>query len=346
MRRGPMLVFLTVLAATRPLPAAVQNDPLFARLGVHVAGPAGLAPQVKTEVLATLAGRSPDSDDEALLLEALIRLSPAFAAALDAYDEEEYAASSAGFDALADADDPFVKYNARAFAAKARVHAGRLVEAEERITALLGDVQTLAMFSLDEAELVYMLGYCQVQNLEHAAAQATLRDFLRDYPDASPRFVVTARQMLAELDRRIPESIGEVADLMSFSELRLAARDAGERTRAAQDRAVELLDKLIEDVENQEQQAQSSSNPAQRNRQQNRPDQPQPPNTPMDQSQAAPGSPASGPKRDGRVVNPGDAWGAMPPAERERILQVLRDRFPGRYRALVEQYYESLAEQP
>ena len=38
-------------------------------------------------------------------------------------------------------------------------------------------------------------------------------------------------------------------------------------------------------------------------------------------------------------------WGQLPPAQRERILDSLRDRFPSRYRQLVEQYYRSLAEE-
>jgi hypothetical protein len=36
----------------------------------------------------------------------------------------------------------------------------------------------------------------------------------------------------------------------------------------------------------------------------------------------------------------------MPPADRERILQALRESFPNRYRQLVEQYYEQLAKKP
>ena len=36
----------------------------------------------------------------------------------------------------------------------------------------------------------------------------------------------------------------------------------------------------------------------------------------------------------------------LTPAERERILQALRERFPARYRQLVEQYYEQLAKKP
>ena len=37
-------------------------------------------------------------------------------------------------------------------------------------------------------------------------------------------------------------------------------------------------------------------------------------------------------------------WGKLPDAERDKILQSLRDRFPSRYRELVEQYYRALAE--
>ena len=36
----------------------------------------------------------------------------------------------------------------------------------------------------------------------------------------------------------------------------------------------------------------------------------------------------------------------MKPAERERVLQVLKDSFPDRYRRLVEQYYQQLAQEP
>lgn len=45
-------------------------------------------------------------------------------------------------------------------------------------------------------------------------------------------------------------------------------------------------------------------------------------------------------------ARPGQAWGAMKPAERERIIQLLKDRFPDRYRRLVEQYYRELAKEP
>lgn len=344
---GAVAALAVLLAIPMALRADVRNDDLFARLSVHMTTATMPDEQARKIILDALAERDADTDDLDLLIEVLVLMSPELRAGLDAYDEEDYAGCLEAMDGLGEVPDPFVRYHARAYAIKSLVHLGRLVEAQERITKLLDDVQMVAMYSLEETELTYLLGYCQVQNLEHVAAQATLERFLRDFPDASPRFVVTARQMLAELARRIPEGIGEVADLMQFSKQRLAAADAGERTREAQSRTVELLDKLIQQVEEQESQAKSSSSQSNRNRpRQSQPQQPPEPNQPMPESRTTPGMAQEGSKMAGRQVSPGDAWGAMPPAEREKILQVLKDRFPGRYRALVEQYYQTLAEQP
>jgi len=72
----------------------------------------------------------------------------------------------------------------------------------------------------------------------------------------------------------------------------------------------------------------------------------QTPSNPMQQSQLPGGRAGEGALRERRRANPGEMWGAMPPGERERILQALRDNFPSRYRRLVEQYYEELAKKP
>lgn len=41
-------------------------------------------------------------------------------------------------------------------------------------------------------------------------------------------------------------------------------------------------------------------------------------------------------------ARPGEAWGAMPPVERDRILQAIKKSFPLRYRDLVEQYFRQM----
>ena len=40
-----------------------------------------------------------------------------------------------------------------------------------------------------------------------------------------------------------------------------------------------------------------------------------------------------------------DKWGELPAREREEALQFLRERFPARYKELIERYYRALAEQ-
>jgi hypothetical protein len=48
----------------------------------------------------------------------------------------------------------------------------------------------------------------------------------------------------------------------------------------------------------------------------------------------------------GRSVRgrPDESWGAMPPNEREKVLSAIQEKFPGRYRELIEQYYKGLQE--
>ncbi|MGB0717589.1 MAG: hypothetical protein ACPGXK_17050, partial [Phycisphaerae bacterium] len=107
-------------------------------------------------------------------------------------------------------------------------------------------------------------------------------------------------------------------------------------------RILELLDKLIEDAEKQEQQSQSSSSSGGGGG--GGGDSGSSPNSPMQDSNLPGGAtPGTGPLRESRRASPGEAWGAMPPAQRKEILQALRDSFPGQYRRLVEQYYTELA---
>ena len=147
--------------------------------------------------------------------------------------------------------------------------------------------------------------------------------------------------MIAELQNRLPEQIGEVCDLMNYSARRLGHEDLGEPVQTRQQRIIELLDKLIEEAESQESSSSSSSGGSSGGGQGS-----QSPSNPMQQSQLPGGAAKEGALRARRRANPAEVWGTMPPAERQRILQALRDNFPSRYRQLVEQYYEELAKKP
>lgn len=141
--------------------------------------------------------------------------------------------------------------------------------------------------------------------------------------------VEAMRRELREEEAPLPN----VARRMEDVERRLALREAGAGTQERQQRVVEELDRLIKELEEQRQ----------RQRQQ--------------QAASSGGSGASEPAEDSRpseLKGPGeidrkrlvvgDAWGALTPAERERLTQALTRDYPPRYRALVEDYFRSLAE--
>lgn len=287
-----------------------------------------------------------DCDGDEFLTQGLALLSPKFRDGLDAYDagRNEQCADIMG--ALRQDPNVFVAVHAAAYEIKALVAVDRLLEAGERIEQLLGDklegLSRVGRYSYLAPEIAFLHGYCLLADLQYVDAAHALAEFLRVYPDASQRLVVSAEQMLAELQNRQPGRIGEVADLMNYAGRRLTQRDSGPKVRERQQRIIDILDRLIEDAEELENSSSSSSSSGggsgQRGGQQ--------PQNPMQDSILPGGRPQEGPLQSGRRANPGEVWGSMPPAERERILQALRDNFPSRYRRLVEQYYEQLAKKP
>ena len=188
---------------------------------------------------------------------------------------------------------------------------------------------------LDRAESEFLQ---QVVPMRVDGAAKALGGFLRNYPDASQRLVIAAQQMLAELGNRESGKIGEVVDLMKFCGRRLYHADGSEVVQTRQQRVIDILDRLIEEAEEKEKNSCKSGSAAGGGGQS--------PNNPLQQSQLPGGEAGEGSLRNGRRANPAEVWGSMPPAQRERVLQALREGFPSRYRRLVEQYYEELAKKP
>lgn len=286
------------------------------------------------------AQRADDDEPDTFLLEALAVLSPEFRAGLEAFDEDRYADCSSSMAGLTGKRDPYLAANASVYEIKALVAADALEEAEARITDLLDRTGLLAEFTCSEAEIAYLKGYCELGNLQYADSATTLRGFLERFPQAPQRLRLTAQQMLTELARRVPGGIGAVTDLLDYAGRRLANADSGQRVQQRQQEAIDILDKLIDEAEEQEKNSGSGSGSGSPR---NRPRQPQ---SPLNDSRPTPGGPTETGGMRQRVATPGEAWGAMQDAQRERIVQTLKDRFPDRYRQLVEQYYRQLAEEP
>ncbi len=303
-------------------------------------------PVEATELIRRTWADCQDCDGEEFLTQGLAVLSPPLRRGLDAYEAGKNDDCAAIMAELRTNDDPFVAMHAAAYEIKALVAADRPLEAGGRIEALTGERPVhetdVATYSYFAPEIAFLRGYTLLSDLRYDEATVALSAFLLEHPDSSQRLVVAAEQMLGELQTRQPEQIGEVADLMNFAGRRLTHLDASKTVRKRQVRIVELLDKLIEEAENNEKNSSSSSSSGGSGGSKSQ----QAPSNPMNESKLPGGSPPEGTLGERQRANPAESWGAMPPAERARILQALRDNFPSRYRQLVEQYYEELAKKP
>ena len=281
-----------------------------------------------------------DCDAEEFLTQALAMASVKFRQGLDAYDADDYARCAEIMRELASDTDPFISVHAAVYEIKALVGMERLLEAGARLSQLAAGTNDIGGYSYFQAEVDFLRGFTLLADLRYEEAEAALKKFLTDHGDASARLTIAARQMLMELANREPEKLGDVVDLMDFSGKRLKSEDAGENVRMRQQRIIDLLDKLIKEQEEKEKQGSSSGAGSGSGTPNNSP------SNPMQQSQLPGGAPEAGQLRAARRASPGEAWGAMPPAERERVLQAIRGTFPTRYRQLVEQYYEELSKKP
>lgn len=281
-------------------------------------------------------------DPEEFLTQGLAVLSPGFRDGLDAYDNDRYAQAATIFGGLRSDADPFVSINAAAYRVKALVQDDRPVDALADLGGLFERGDDLANRSYLGVEMEFLYGYCLLSDLQYTKAAKALGDFLLRYPTASQRLTVEAQQMLAELQNRQPGAIGEVVDLMNYCGRRLEVADAGDVVQERQQRVVDMLDKMIQDAENQEQQSSDNDSGGSGSSGNGK----QSPSNPLQESTLPGGAGGKGELRSARRASPGEMWGAMPPAERAKVMQALRDSFPSRYRQLVEQYYEELAKKP
>lgn len=312
-------------------------------------------PAEARELIQTTWKACDDRDGAEFIAQGLSVLVPAFRDGLDAFDADDYAQAVRLLTTLRTNENPFVATNAMVYEIKSLVAMERMREAGKLIEEVYQSTEwDLSTYTYYADEIAFLRGVCLLSDMQYKKAYKALDKFLKTNPDASQRLRLTAQQMLAELAGRKPESMGDVVDLMGYSRRRLAFGEANEPIQQRQTRIIELLEKLIDNAEESEQNSSSSSSSSggqseqQKQQQQNKdgPGSPKPQNQPMQKGRLSGGDAQDGSLREGRRANPADRWGSMPPAQREQILQALRDSFPSRYRQLVEQYYEELAKKP
>lgn len=281
----------------------------------------------------------------AFVPDALALLYPDFEKLLAAFDAGRYDEVETLVAPLQKHADPFVAANASYYAVRALVERGRLEEAEAQLEGLLERPAQTADFTPMAPHLWFVRAFTEASNLRFEAAMKSLAALRERFPDAPEPVVIGARQLQLEIERREVGSLDQVAELMNYSAARLRVADGTERVRERQAEAVALLDKLIEEAQQREQQSKCSGGKGGKGGKGQKRGATPNPRQGAEESSAPQGAGKVGDLHGAPKADPGEMWGKLPPAERERILQSLRDRFPSRYRQLVEQYYRSLAEE-
>ncbi len=343
------------LPASRPSPkpiapiltpeaqVAADRD-LIDRFVSHLRTRNDVAESARKAVADAWAAHRADEQPRDFLPAAIAMICEPFKNGLQAFENEDHAAAEQALRPLMADKDPYISLHATAVVARSLVEQDRLDEASQRLNDLIGRRADLAGKTFLEPEVDFLLAYCQLANLEYDKATETLEQFERRHPNAPDKYRLPARQMLAELHARRPESLGEVSDLMVYAGRRLGRGLADKPVRDSQKRAIELLDQLIEEAEHREKQQQSSAQASGKGggggqRMGNTP------LTPARQSMLPTGQGRKGELDSRPAARPGEMWGRMRPEERQRILQSIRESFPSRYRQLVEQYYRQLAKE-
>jgi hypothetical protein len=348
-RRVLRRISTAALVLALPTPLVAQDSPRIEQLNrAFLEHTRALGPQFAraAEALAQSRQRNePDAAAENFVPDGLALLYPEFAGAMAAFDNDDFVTASERFAALRTRDDPYLAANAGYFYARCLVERGLLEETEQVAAAMTAEDAHPEQFTPYAAHLWFLRGFAQASNLRPAEATESLERVQRDFPDAPEAVRVGARQMLLELRWREVGTLDEIGARMGYAAGRLGVRDATPRVRERQDEAVALLDKLIQDAQDREQQQKSQSGRSGRSGGRDQRQSGPPGAAPREVSDSPVGPGGSRNLHGADKADPGEMWGKLPPAERERILQSLRTRFPSRYRELVEQYYRSLAEE-
>lgn len=328
---------ITLIILCGLIPAAVAQDALSERFVAWL--------EEQGPDYAIIAAQTRAMPPEPRLVEdALRRAYPDFDAGLTAYENGADAEAHALFSSLIADENPFLAAHAAYFSVRTLTSRGMFEEAQAAAEAL-PPVIDLDRYSPYAAHLRLLSAASAARSLRFDEAGERLAQIGR----ANEPVEAAARQLQLEIERRETGTLAEVAGVMDYVRERLDVADSGERVRDQQDEIIALLDKLIEEQQQQEQAGGGGGRGGRAGRGKQQPAEGRggaaAGGDAREQSDAPAGSGRIGDLHTAPRINPGDIWGKMPPAERERILQAIRERYPSRYRQIVEQYYRSLAEE-
>lgn len=183
--------------------------------------------------------------------------------------------------------------------------------------------------------------------------------WLENYGFLDPERAEALAATIEQVRQDYEDPLQTLADKMGQVEARLAALDSGQETQQRENEIIGMLDELIamaEDANNsggggggggqqQQQQGGQSSGSSQSAGSDGGQASGDTPSNPAERS-VLPGGNSPRP-HDLDTIRPSDAsdaWGRLPPRERERLVESFRQQYPDRYEEMLEAYFRRLAQ--
>ncbi len=262
--------------------------------------------------------------------------------ALAALNDEQTQKAIALLKELRQAPDPYLVAHSAYFEGRALIIDERYEDALPLLSKVAGEWLDRTLYG---GEALFLVGVCQTQLLRREAALRVFRDFVKLYPDAPERMRIGADHVVRTIQALEDGSLDDVQTRMADSRRRLHIEQSGKSTQDRQERIIAMLDKLIKEAEDRQQQGGGGGGGGGgQGGQGGPPSGNQRPSGPASQSSASAGEGRIGAL--GRLARgrADEVWGSARARERAEILNVLKAKFPERYRELLEQYYKSLQE--
>ena len=250
---------------------------------------------------------------------------------------ERYAAAADLFQRIAASDEYYLRAYATYRYGLAEMNRERFEEAAGAFQKVLNEWGRRVGCDIDCA---FYLAVCYGQMREKEKAIVAANTFMKDYVDAPERYRRAMEQMKNELMQEWESPLYDLAGRMTQVGRKIEKGETGNDTQGKQNEIVDILNELIKKAEQQEGKGKDNNGggggPPRGN---------QAPNGPAGQSRLPNGGDGSAKDLRGKQrAKAGEKWGEMRDKERDEVLQALKEKFPGRYRELQEQYDRAVAE--
>ena len=338
------------LLAGSSLPAAETTDQILDRFVGELGGRKSLPEEARKQIEALVKVLRADPEGKSLAVtESLRAISADYQQALTDLGDENLGVALPALAKLAASDDPWLAADASYYLARGYLIGERF---EDAMPLLEGLRTKLADRSVHQGEALFLQGVAQIQLLKHKEAMDSLAKFIKDYPEAPERMRVAAARQIEQLKLVEEGTLSDVQLRMDYSRRKLGLEDTGKDTREQQDKIISMLAKLIKEAEEKEAQSKSSSKSKEKQQGEGQGQGSEGDSQGQGEGQGQGGQSGGGSKgTDGEAVKrlhrggPQSPWSHLRDKERDPVYSAIKEKFPGRYQQLIEQYYKSFQDE-